>query len=142
MSGFLYTKDQYKISFSVPGVGLDSQSWDTWSGAEHSSDTQNYNPGAMAPAIATGGVTKRGQATLERAEDDTLIGLRMALDGAVRAACTIGITPLATATKNAGNQITYTGVVRSVTPPGGDSTSSDIRKIQVVVELNETITGG
>jgi hypothetical protein len=142
MSGFIYTKNQYKISLSIPGVGLDSQSWDSWSGAEHSADTQNYPPGAMAPSIATGGVSKRGRATLERADDDTLIGLRIALDGAVNLACTVGITPLKTAKTTAGNQITMTGVVNSVTLASGDSTSSDVRKIQVMIELNETITGG
>lgn len=135
----VYTSRQAKISLSIPGVSLDSKSWDKFSGGGHEAETGQYNPGGMAPAVAHAGVSKRNQITLERGDDDTLIGLRAALDAAVNQPCSVGVTPLKSQSVAAGKQTTYTGIVRSVSPPDNDSTSSSVRMIQVVIEADEPI---
>lgn len=137
----LYTANKFKLSLSIPGLTIDSKSWDKFSGGGHTAETQNYPPGGMQPSLAVGGVSKRNQATLERARDDTLIASEIALDGAVNSPCSVGVTPLKNATTTAGNQRTYTGVIREVTPPDQDSTSSSISMYQIVIELDEPITG-
>lgn len=136
----IYTKRQAKITLSVPGVTIDNKSWDKFSGGGHEADTGNYPPGGMQPSQATQGVTKRNQATVERAYDDVLIGAYLGLDGSVNMPCSVGVTPLRTATTSAGSQRTFTGLIRSVAPVDTDSTSSDVQMLIVVIELNEPIT--
>lgn len=137
----IYTSNQFKISFSVPGVTIDNKSWDKFAGGDHEAETQNFPPGGMEPSIAVGGISKRNQATLERAWDDTLIGAWRNLDGAVNSPCSIGITSLKKRGTKVGNQHSFTGIVRSVKRPDQDTTSSSIAMLQVVIELNEPVTG-
>jgi hypothetical protein len=140
----IYTSNQARIALKVPGVTIDNLSWDKFEGGERSADTQNYNPGGMKSAIATGGASKRAQATLTRAWDDTLIGAYIALEAAINTvgvACSI--TFLSTPTTIASGKpagFNYTGVLRSVTRPNYDSTSSTIAMLAVVLELNEVIS--
>jgi hypothetical protein len=137
----LYTSNNFKISLSVPSVTIDNKSWDKFQGGGRVAETSSHNPGGMEPAVAVSGVTKRNQATLERAWDDVLIGAFIGLDGAVGSPCAVAVTPLRTPTTTAGRQRAYTGVIREVTPPEQDSTSSSISMLQIVIELNEPITG-
>ena len=137
----LYTSRNFKISLSIPGLTIDNQAWDKFQGGGHAAETQNYPPGGMQPSLAVGGVTKRNTATLERAWDDVLIGAFIAIDGSLNSPCTVGVTPLKSATTTAGNQRTYTGIIKEVNPPDSDSTSSTVAMLQVVIELNEPITG-
>lgn len=138
----IYTSNQAFITLSVPGVTLDNKSWDKFSGGGRTADTQNFPPGGMQPSVATGGVTKRNQITLERAWDDTLIGAALTLDAAVNGPCATGVVPLqnATTTVPAGLR-NFTGVIKEVTWPENDSTSSSISMLSVVIEPNEPITG-
>lgn len=136
----LYTKNQFKISFSIPGVSLDNKSWDKFSGGSHKAETGTYNPGGMAPAVAHGGATKRNTATLERAWDDTLIGAFLSIDNATNGPCSVRVTPLKNSNTTASAGFSYTGIISEVVPPDEDSTSSDVQMLQVVIELNEPIT--
>jgi hypothetical protein len=140
MSGVIYTSEKFHLAVSVPGVTIDSQSWDKLSGAGRTSDTQNYPPGGLKPSVATSGVTKRNPATISRAWDDTLIGAYGDLDNAVGGPITITVQPLANAITSVGKARTYTGVIKSVTPPEQDSTSSSISMLEIEVELNESFT--
>lgn len=138
----VFTSNQGRVSVSIPGVTIDNVSWDKFDGGGRSADTQNYPPGGMQPSIATGGVTKRGQTTIERAWDDTLIGAYMALDAAVNGPIACSLTPLRNASTPVPEKpggFNYTGVLREVTRPPFDSTSSAIGKLVIVAELNEVM---
>lgn len=138
----IYTANQWKISVSVTGVTIDNKTWDSFEDGNHTMDTQNYNPGGMAGAVATAGVSKRDQGTVARAWDDTLIGAWVNLEGALGNPVTLQLTPLKTSSTTAGSSVTYTGILRQVTRPNYDSTSSTINKLSMVVELNEQISQG
>lgn len=135
----IYTSNQGKIAVSVPGVTLDNKSWDKFEGAMRSADTQNYPPGGMQPSIATGGVTKRSSATIQRAWDDTLIGAFISLEDAINGPFSCTFTPMQNATTTAAANFTYTGILKEVNRPNYDSTSSTIAQLELVVELNEPI---
>lgn len=139
-----YTEFQGHVSFSLTnGPALDNKSWDKFDPPEHAAETSQWTPGGMAPAQAIGGITKRGQATLERAWDDTMIGLYTILDANLNQPIAVQQTSLVTATtastaKPGGSN--WTGLLRSVKGPVFDSTSSTIQRIVCIVELNEAAT--
>jgi hypothetical protein len=138
----IFTSNMGRVAVSVPGVTIDSKSWDKFEGAERSADTQNYPAGGMVPSIATGGVTKRGPATISRAWDDTLISSYLALEAAINSAVSVSLTPLSNAVTVAAGKpsgFNYTGVLKSVSRPNYDSTSSSIAMLEIVCELNEVI---
>lgn len=137
----LYTSNQSLIVVSVVGVTLDSKSWDKFSGAGHTMDTQNYPPGGMQPSIATGGVSKRNTAAISRAWDDTLIGMYLDLDNALGAAFSCSVAPLKNKSSSASAKRSFTGILKEVNPPESDSSSSTVQMLELVVELNETISG-
>lgn len=136
----VYTSRQHKIGLSVPGVSLPTASWSKFSGADREAETSQFNAGGMAPAAAVDGLSKRNNATLEIEDNDATVLLRTVLDGIVHLPCSVGVTPLASATANAAPQNTYTGIVKSVKFPDYDSTSSAVRMITVVLELNEPMS--
>jgi hypothetical protein len=135
----LYTSNKFHLAVSIPGVTLDAQSWDKFTGGDHTSETQQHTPGGMGPQIAIGGIRKRSPVTVSRAMDDTLIGLYESIDAATGGPITITVQPLINPTTVAGKGRTYTGVIKTVKPPDQDSTTSTITMLSVEVELNETI---
>lgn len=137
----LYTSANSKIMVKVSGVTIDNQTWDKFSGAGHTSETSVYNPGGMVSSVAVQGVTKRSPATLERAWDDTLIGSYLDLDRALNQPVSITVTPLKNRTTSGPAKRTFTGILKEVTPPGSDSTSSTIEMLSITVELNEPVSG-
>ena len=138
----IYRSDQGTLSVTVAGITIDNQSWDTAEGGDITVESQEYNPGAMAPAVAIGGKRSRSAMTVKRAWDDTLIGAYKALDNAAgKTPVTIGYQVLAADHRTpVGNPITYTGILGNVTRPGYDSMTSTVAMLQIVVSLNETIS--
>ena len=136
----VYTSNQAKITLSVPSIGFsDSTSWDKFTGGGNVAETQQHTPGGMGPSFAVGGIVKRNQITLERAWDDSLIGVYGDLDGAVNSPCTIGVQPLKSASQTIGKQRTYTGILREVSPPDTDASSSNVSMLQIVIEADEKL---
>jgi hypothetical protein len=139
-STFLYTSHKFLITFSIPGVTIDTKPWDKFEGAAHSNDTQNYPAGGIAPSIAVSGVGKREQATLQRAFDDILVASHNAIDAATGQACSIAVKPLKSRGAQPGVGPNFTGIIRTVTgQPAADSTSSTIAMFAVIVELDEDV---
>ena len=143
MSGTIYRKQQFFIQVSVPGVTIDSQSWDKASGGGIAPTMVKYAMGGMAPNVAIGGRRERADITVDRAWDDTLISAALALDKASgNTPCTVAITPLKARGKTAGKPLIRTGILGPVTWPEADSSSSDAAMLQISVSLNEAISGG
>lgn len=135
----IYRSDQHSITVSVTGAATDSVSWDYAEGGDLQPEMQTYNPGGMAPAIAVGGLRKRGDLTVRRAWSDTMIGLYKALDDAAGIApVTVAITPIKADRKtSASKPITYTGILGKVTRPNAEAASSSVVYLEVTVSCNE-----
>lgn len=140
----IYAANQWRIQVNVDGVKLDSVSWDKASGGDIVAENQTYNPGGMGPQITTGGIRKRNDITVDRVWSDALIGKFIKLDNAAGiAATTVSLTPIKSDKKtSASHPIVYTGVLKQVTRPPSDSSSSTLESLSLVVSLNETISGG
>lgn len=135
----LYTSANSKILVSVPGITIDNKSWDKFSGAGHTADTGNYAAGGMVPSVPTAGVSKRNPATIERVWDDTLIGIYFALDGNLNGAISLQVIPLQNRTTSGPSKRSFTGIIKEVTPPDSDSTSSTVQMLQIIAELAEVM---
>lgn len=134
-----FRSDQFRIQFSIEGVALDHTSWDTFDGGDIEPQSQNFNPGGMAPAVAMGGLRKRAPITITRNWDSTLRSAYLAIDraGGV-SSCKVVVTDLNKDRSGAGT-ITYTGVVGKVTPPKRESTSSAPAMLSVEIDCNEDL---
>jgi hypothetical protein len=138
-----FRSNQGFIVVTVAGVTLDSASWDSAEGGEATVASLYVLPGGMVPGVELGDIPKRSPMTVKRLWSDTLFGQFLALDAAAgSAAATVGYQLMAADRKTrVGNPITYSGVLGTVTRPGYDSETNVAAYLQIVVNLNEQITG-
>lgn len=134
--------DSARVQVTVSGVTLPSDSWSKMEGGDNVAETTQLNPGGMAPAVALGGLPKRSDMTVERPWSDALIGAFKALDQATGAATVTATYTNLDANKNPipGSGVTYTGVLKQVTRPNYDASSSTAATLAIVFEANELIS--
>lgn len=136
-----YRSDNGRVQVSVPGVALDTTSWDAASGGDVTASSTNYSPGGMQPSIALGGIPTRSNMTVERIWSDFLIGIFRDLDAACgESPITISYTVLRNGIAVPGSTISYTGVLTGVQRPNYDSSSAAEAKLQLTADLNRTIS--
>jgi hypothetical protein len=130
-------EDTWLITASVDGRDLGV--FDTSSGGELDSEESKYKPGGMAGEISLGGTRTYGNLTItrycDRVRDWPLIKWLAGRGGAGRGA--IGITPLSPLGERAGEPLTYSGTLKTTTPPEIDSTGGDA----AMISLEFTIDG-
>jgi hypothetical protein len=119
-------KDQYQVTVKVDGIG-ELGIFDSMTGGENDSDEQKYRPGAMQAPISLGGATTMGNVTLERLcdKDRDWPVLHALLAAAGTAAIEARKQPMDNNKVPFGRPLVYSGVLKTVTPPEHDSTSSD-----------------
>jgi hypothetical protein len=118
-------EDTWLLTVNVDGRDLGV--FDTLSGGELDSEESKYQPGGMAAEISLGGRKTIGNVTIGRYCDRT------------RAArITIGQTPLDPMGARAGEPLTYTGTLKTVTPPDVDSTGTDAAQLTLEATIDGT----
>jgi hypothetical protein len=130
-------EDTWRIDVTVGGRVLGV--FDSKDGGEIDSEEAKYAPGGMMPEISLGGRRTIGNITVgrycDRTRDWPLIKWLANQVGAARV--TIGLTPLDPNGIVGGDPLTYSGTLKTVTPPDIDSTGNDAAKL----ELECTIDG-
>jgi hypothetical protein len=130
-------EDTWLITCAVDGRDLGV--FDTASGGELDSEESKYKPGGMAAEISLGGTRTFGNLTITRycdiVRDWPVIKWLGARVGSGR--CAIGITPLTPIGERSGEPLTYSGTLKTCTPPETDSTGTDA----AMVSLEFTIDG-
>jgi hypothetical protein len=124
-------EDTHILTMSVdggPNVGtLDLGIWDTKEGGEIDSDENKYKPGGMAKEISLGGTKTVGNLTFSRyydwKRDDAIMSWMINRVGNGRG--TLGIQMLDIHGNPQGGLLTYSGTLKTFTPPDLDSTSND-----------------
>lgn len=133
-------EDTWLISLSIDGRDLEV--WDKISGGEVDSEESKYRPGGMAAEISLGGTRTIGEITIsreyDRLRDHPLLSWLFNRVGAGR--CVIGRQPLDYNGAPSGNPTTYTGTLKTVTPPDVDSMSNDPALLELAVTPDGTIT--
>jgi hypothetical protein len=121
-------EDTLLVTVSVDGRDLGI--FDQKSGGEIDSEEAKYNPGGMVGEISLGGRRTIGNVTVERyydaLRDHPLIGWLANRAGAARAS--IGYSPRDAGGVVRGDPYTYSGTLKTVTPPDADSTGNDAAK--------------
>lgn len=137
-----FRSDTARVQVTVAGISLPSDSWSKMEGGENAAETSQLLPGGMAPAVALGGLAKRTDLTVHRPWSDVMAGAYKALDQAVGAATVTASYVVLDNNKQpvANASVTYTGILKSVTRPNYDSSSSTEALLQLVFECNEVIT--
>jgi hypothetical protein len=130
-------EDTWLITCAVDGRDLGV--FDTKSGGELDSEEAKYKPGGMAGEISLGGSRTFGNLTIARycdyVRDWPVIKWLASRVGAGRGA--IGLTPLNVNGERAGDPLTYSGTLKTTTPPDLDSTGTDA----AILTLEFTIDG-
>ena len=108
--------------------------FDGFSGGEIDSEEALYSPGGMAAEISP----RRPAHDRQRDRQPLLRpGARLAADQVARrrrsasARCSIGYTPLDPSGARGGDPLTYSGTLKTVTPPEHDSTGNDAAQIEL-----------
>ena len=124
-------EDTWLVNVTIGGRALGV--FDGFSGGEIDSEEALYSPGGMAAEISLGGRRTIGNVTVnrycDRALDWPLIKWLTAQVGAAR--CSIGYTPLDPSGARGGDPLTYSGTLKTVTPPEHDSTGNDAAQIEL-----------
>jgi hypothetical protein len=117
----------------------DTGIWDKRSGGELDSEETTYYPGGMADRISLGGRVTPGNNTLSRLfrgeRDQDNLGKFFA--GVGRSAIRIVEQPMDIDGNAYGNPITWTGILKRVTPPPRDSEGT----AAAMIEIEVTTTG-
>lgn len=133
-------QDQYNVTVSIDGLG-NLGTFDKFAGGEIDSDEQTYNPGAMAPPVSLGGSITMGDVTVSRLyvleRDHVIMHKLLSLVGVAN--ITAAKQPLDINKVPFGRPLVYTGVVKTVTPPDHDSTSSDPALFDIVFTPSGTV---
>jgi hypothetical protein len=133
-------EDTWLVSLSIDGRDLEV--WDTLDGGEIDSDESKYRPGGMSAEISLGGTRTIGNITLGRnydyLRDHPMLSWLVARVGAGR--CVIGRQPLDLNRIPQGSPTTYTGTLKTVTPPGVDSMSNDAAVIELEITIDGTVS--
>lgn len=125
-------EDTHLLTLTVdrgPSVGKKiTGTWDRKEGGEVDSEENKYKPGNMGEEISLGGTKTVGNVTFSRyydwARDDDLIPWLK--NGVGYARGDMGVQMLDTAGSPKGQLMTYSGTLKTLTPPELDSTSNDI----------------
>lgn len=136
-----FRSDQARIQVNIPGINLPSDSWSKMEGGDNVAETSQLLPGGMAPAIAQGGLSKRSDVVVHRPWSDTMVALFKQLDQSTGSARGTQTYTVLDANKNPvpGSSVTYSGVLKSVTRPNYDSSSSGEALLQLAFECDEPI---
>jgi hypothetical protein len=109
--------------------------FDQKSGGEIDSEESKYNPGGMVGEISLGGRRTIGNVTCERyydaLRDHPLIGWLATRVGGSRVK--VGYVPKDAAGVTRGDPYTYSGTLKTVSPPDADSTGNDAAKWSIEV---------
>ena len=125
--------DQWSETLILDGEPLGV--WDTFEGGEGDSEETTYRPGGMGAAVSLGGPTTVGAITLGRLlvleRDWELVKFLMSRRG--KGDCSVSRQPLDTDGNPWGEPLVYRGTLKTVTPPGSDSNSSDPALYTIVI---------
>jgi hypothetical protein len=112
--------------------------FDQKSGGEIDSEESKYNPGGMLGEISLGGRKSYGNVTVERyydvLRDHPLMTWLAPLVGKARVA--IGIAPQSVDGVVQGDPYTYSGTLKTVSPPDVDSTGTDAGKWSIEITVD------
>jgi hypothetical protein len=114
--------------------------WDTLDGGESDSEETKYRPGGMKPQVSLGGSRSIGNLTLSRLlsrPDWTYARSLMSRTG--QAKCVVSRQPLDTDGNPWGTPLTYRGTLKTVTPGGSDSNSSDAQTWEIVISTEGSV---
>lgn len=113
--------------------GKDEGIWDKKEGGEADSEELKYPPGGMADEISMGGHKTYGNVTISRycdwARDWPKVPFWMNAAGSIRG--TIGQQPMDVNGNPQGKPLTYSGTMKTCTPPEPDSTGTDEGRIEM-----------
>jgi len=131
-------QDTWIITVHLDGVSFGI--WDKKTGGEVDSDDIKYYPGGMLPPIMLGGKVTTGNVTLQRLydriDDHGKINTLMAAAG--RGNVTVAQRPMDPDGNPVGKAITYTGVLKRVSPPDTDSESTTAALYEIEATINGT----
>lgn len=124
-------EDTHILTLSVdrgPAVGtMKTGTWDRKEGGEVDSEENKYKPGGMGAEISLGGTKTVGNVTFSRyydwSRDDEII--QWLKNGVGSARGSLGVQMKDVYGNNQGALMTYSGTLKTVTPPDLDSTSND-----------------
>jgi hypothetical protein len=127
-------KDMWRVKLVVDGKPL-PDSWDVLTGGESDSDELTYKPGGMAPNVSLGGSITIGQLVVSRLYDQPRDDsqLHWLLSRVGKAQVKLTKTALDVNGASWGKALVYTGVLKRVTPPEVDSTSTDAATIELEI---------
>ena len=139
-------EDTWLITLTIEGSGpgdpdRDMGVWDTFDGGEADSDDNKYRPGGMAAEISLGGTITIGNITVsrmcDRVRDWPQIKWMMGRVGKAR--IVLALTPLDLNGARNGSPLTYTGTLKTVTPPTVDSTGGDAAMLEVECTIDGSV---
>jgi len=131
MSGM--RKDTWDVTVVVDGRKF--WTWDVMTGGETDSDQLTYKPGGMANAVSLGGSVTVGQVVLSKLYDlqrDTA-QIKWLLSRVGKGNVVINKQPLDVDGNAYGSALVYHGILKRVTPPEVDSTSTDAATYEIEV---------
>lgn len=131
--------NQHSVTVNVDGTPLGV--FDTIEGGGVDSDETKYRPGGMAPQISLGGFQTVDNVTVGRlyelARDHDLVRWLLGRSGKGRVTVTKQF--LDTDGNPYGKPYIYTGTLKTVTPPHGDSNSNDASVWTMVISSEGTV---
>lgn len=138
MAGSRQDMERVTVTVADRALGV----WDTFSGGEADSDDTQHRPGGMGEQESLGGPKTRGNFTISRnyrLERDHPIAKW--LDSQAGIGRVVAVRQYLNPDKTpAGEPVTYTGTLKSVTPPDHDSNSSDAAMLSIEVTADGPIS--
>ena len=126
--------DKAIISVEVAGVNLDKESWASLEGFDNVPESAQAFPGGMKPLVELGGFPKPTVGTITRPWEESLVKVYKELwSRAGQAEAKVTYRNLNSNKEPAGEPITYTGVLGTVTRPGYKAGTSEEAKLQITV---------
>lgn len=139
MATLIKREDGYSVALTIDG--LDFGVWDALDGGGIDSEETRYKPGGLAAEVALGGTRTRSNITLRKLYDEGIHASYHWLDErAGRAAVVVTRQPLDTDGNAYGRPLIYKALLKAVTPPTVDSTSSDAGLIEIEVTPSATLS--
>ena len=126
-------KDMFDVTVTVDGVKLGT--WDVQTGGESDTDELTYKPGGMAPVVSLGGSITIGQVVISRLFDLQRDNPRIhwLLGRVGKGQVVVNKQPLDGDGNVYGKALVYKGVLKRVTPPEVDSTSTDAATVEMEI---------
>lgn len=131
-------ESQYEVKLTLNGT--DYGTWDNMDGGAVDSEERKYRPGGMAEQVSLGGSKTTSNITLSRlymlSRDHGLFLTLVSLVG--KGECRVTKQPLNGEGDPVGNPISYSGVLKAVTPPNHNSESDDAAMIEIEISTAGT----